>query len=88
MQSLQGLSHKELCYRAASLHVELAELECAELDARRQSWFNCGETSVTGREAAVRIAISESTKEILIIKGEIRSVEYALRAMEWEAGIR
>ena len=88
MQSLQGLSHKDLCDKAASLNVELAELECAELEARRSAWFNCGETSVSGREAAVRIAISEHTKEIVLIKGEIRAVEYALRAVEWEAGIR
>lgn len=76
-------SHDELCNELASTVRELAYLEAQELRVRTNAWNQSDETSVAGREQYARLQTVSISEEVIKLKGEIRGLDYELRAAEW-----
>lgn len=77
--------HQELCDDLASSVRELALLEAHELWQRTNAWNQSDERSATGREQYSRYLTVDTSSEVIKLKGEIRGLEYELRAVEWAA---
>lgn len=78
-----ALTHQQLCDEIADQCRQLSDVEALELHTRRRVWEESGETSAAAREQVVRYTVTDLACEVLKIKGEIRALEYELRAVEW-----
>jgi hypothetical protein len=79
-----ALPHAQVCQELGDAHRELAQIESAVIAARRSAWENSEETTVTGRTMHMEFATGDLAMQAIQIKGEIRALEYELRAIEWE----
>lgn len=55
------------------------------LSSRRDHWENSGEATVTARDRYTDHATVSLAQEIVLVRGEIRALEYALRSVEWDS---